>query len=132
MGDEDSVLRQPLGELMKREISADFLKKELTLPDFLKKDLTIPEFFKKEIRGGILDKEIHLRRQKPEVGYESPVVQLLTCGACGKQTPSTVNTCLNCGEHIDAAYMMEDPRRYEVHKEDAGPRDLIDLAEEIL
>lgn len=65
MQDGDSIFRQPLGEVLRREISADFLKKELTIPEFLKNDIPL----------GILDKEIHFRRRPEEPPDDSAAVE---------------------------------------------------------
>lgn len=132
MKENESIFHQPLGEVMRKEISADFLKKEISLPRFLRK----------EINGGFLDTEIRFSRRdnyqtESKRTSDSPVVELTRCYSCGKPTPATVASCLHCGAHIEATYKKPEPgkepeqtvnraRRYE------QPKTLIDLAEDIL
>ncbi len=98
---EDSILYQPVGELLNREIKAgdllrkelhipEVLKRDITIPDVLKRDITIPEVLKREIPvGNFLSKEITFRRRKDTVDE-------VTCFACGNETPGTVSRCLHC------------------------------------
>jgi hypothetical protein len=91
---EDSILYQPVGELLNREINAgdllrkelhipEVLKRDITIPDVLKRDITIPEVLKREIPvGNFLSKEITFRRRKDTVDE-------VTCFACGNETPGT-------------------------------------------
>lgn len=98
MGPEkkDGILHQPVGEILRKEIKADFLKKDLHVPDALKRDITIPEFLKRELPvGDFLGKEITLRRKRESVDQ-------VVCFACGRETPSTVSRCLHCEASIEA------------------------------
>jgi DNA-directed RNA polymerase subunit N (RpoN/RPB10) len=121
--ENESILHQPLGELLRREISVEFLKKELTIPEFLKKEIPL----------GILDKEIHFRRVKTDMPYDSSVVEQTRCFSCGKDTPATVATCLHCGAHIEATYKLPSSKPSEDTDEgyDADVS-LIDVADDLL
>ncbi len=122
MEDGKGILHQPIGELLQREISADFLKKEIKLPDFLKK----------EIPGGILDKEITFGRRKRVAAADDEVEQM-TCTMCGRQTPATVASCLHCGAHHEVS--VDDSRatgRASRSPDDDFSSSLIDLSDELL
>jgi hypothetical protein len=121
--EKESILHQPIGELLRREISVEFLKKELTVPEFLKKDIPL----------GILDKEIHFRRVKTEAPCDTSVVEQTRCFSCGKDTPATVASCLHCGAHIEASYQQPsfEPRE-DTGRAYAADLSLIDVAEDLL
>ncbi len=126
MEEKDSIWRQPISELLQKEITADFLKKELTLPEFLKK----------EIPGGILDKEIVFRRKRSDDTVEDEEIEQTVCFSCRKETPATVSTCVHCGAHIEATYkrdnylqQLEAQEGAQVSEESVS---LLDLSDEIL
>jgi hypothetical protein len=125
--EKESIWRQPIGEILHREITADFLKKELTIPDFLKK----------EIPGGILDKEIVFRRKRSDDVVEGEDIEQTVCVSCGKETPATVSTCVHCGGHIEATYQRENYlQQLETTREQVGAgeesQSLLDISDEIL
>lgn len=127
MDEEKSIFRQPIGEVLRRELSADFFKKEIALPDFLKK----------EIPGGILDKEILFWRKQPAQVEEEDHIEQASCFSCGKETPVTVSTCVHCGAHIEASFERENylrgltPGKSQTGS-DVEPKSLLDLTDEIL
>ncbi len=83
---KEGILHQPVGEL---------LKKEITVPSPLKRDLTVPQALKKDISvGDILHREITVRKQEP-----SPDV--IPCPSCGQPTNSGATRCAICGASIE-------------------------------
>ncbi|MHB8894366.1 MAG: hypothetical protein ACYC99_04195 [Candidatus Geothermincolia bacterium] len=83
---KDGILHQPIGELLKKEITADFLKKDLHVPEALKREIPVGKF---------LSKEITLKRRKDSVDQ-------VVCFACGRETPATVSRCLHCEATLEA------------------------------
>ncbi|MFH1150551.1 MAG: hypothetical protein V1748_08765 [Actinomycetota bacterium] len=83
---KESILRTPMGEL---------LKKEITVPDALKRDLSVPEVLRREIPvGDILHKEITVRKQEP-------IPEIIPCPSCGQPTKSCTTRCAICGASIE-------------------------------
>lgn len=127
MDEKESIFKKPVGDILRKEISADFFKKEITLPDFLKK----------EIPGGILDKDILFWRSEPGQTEEPEVIEQAQCFSCGKDTPATVSTCMHCGAHIEVSYERENylhgmtSGKAKNHPEPQS-RTLLDLTDEIL
>lgn len=92
----DGILHKPVGGFLRKEIKADFLKRELHVPAALKRDIAIPDVLKRELPvGDFLGREITLRRRKDSVDQ-------VICFACGRQTPATVSRCLHCEAMIEA------------------------------
>jgi hypothetical protein len=116
--EKESIFKVPLGEALRRDLSLDFLKKE--------------------IPGGFLDKEIRFRKRKDAVEEDMAGVQQVTCYACRRATPSTVGTCLHCGAPLEAGYRnpevppAEAQRNDYISHENAPVKSLIDMEEEIL
>lgn len=127
MTEKESIFHQPLGEVMRREVNADFLRKELTT-DFLKKEIPLG-------RLGFLDRDIHLRKKQQEAPVrESSGVPQVTCFACKNETPSTVSKCLHCGAHLAERQEVETAAPPPSLSLDLNmpSRSLIDIAEDIL
>jgi hypothetical protein len=51
-----ATFRKPVSEILRKELSADFLKKELTIPEFLKREIPVSNF----------DKDVLLWRRQAE------------------------------------------------------------------
>lgn len=122
---EKSIWKQPLGEVM---------KKEMTIPEALKKDITIPEVLKKDINdlpiGDFLRKEIHIRRQVETTADDE--VEMVTCTNCGKETPATVANCLHCESPLEGGYKpRKAPKIEEPDTSDEPPISLIDSWEDL-
>lgn len=127
MDEKDSMLRQPIGEVLRKQLSADFLKKEIAVPGFLKK----------EIPGGILDKDVLFWRKQAKQAEEAEDIEQAECFACGKETPATVSTCMHCGAHIEVSYERDNYLDGLTSIEAQGhpdpqSRTLLDLTDEIL
>ena len=84
--------------------------------EVFRKDMHLPEFMSKDIKFG-----------KKEVEYAP---RMAACPFCGKDTPTTVSTCLACGAPAEAESEQEFPKR--IQPKSAGSGSFIDMAEELL
>lgn len=108
-----SIWKQPLGEVM---------KKDLTIPDVMKKDI-IPDILRTDVNdlpiGDFLRKEIHIRRQVDV--QDEDEVEMTTCASCGRETPATVSTCLHCESPLEEGYRPRKALKIEEPEIDDGP-----------
>jgi len=136
MDEKESIWRQPISELLQKELSAEFLKKDLSA-DFLKKELTLPEFLKKEIPGGVLDRDVLFWKKRSAEAPDEDEIEQTVCFSCRKETPATVSTCVHCGAHIEATYKRDNYLRQletdqKQDRAEEGSLSLLDLSDEIL
>ncbi len=106
MGGEkkDGILHQPVGELLKRDLSVpEFLTRDISIPEVLKKEIPLPEFLTRDISfSDLLGKERSTQRKPAHVPLNcSSMVDQMECPRCGYMTPSNIDRCVGCGADLD-------------------------------